>query len=119
MRVSAPVQFAKGMLNIGIDPRVLPPLIFGGACRDHARKHGIRRHTEPVLSYGFGQRLGQFKPIQRQNRSHFRLDPKCIGVIARIGHGEDAACIGPHQQIEIDGQNAVLFRIGVNVRKGH
>ncbi len=41
------------------------------------------------------------KAIQRQYRSPFRLDPIGVGIVARVGHRENAIGIGAEQQVYI------------------
>ncbi len=108
MRMTMCMQTTKCVLNFWIYPRLVAIVILLGAHGYHARKVMIGGNPKPVLPNGFGQRVRQPKPLQRENGPLFRLNPKCVGVIARVGHRENTISISAHQQIEIDRQPVVL-----------
>ena len=104
------MQHAKCRLDIRVDPRLVTVGRYRCTKVDHLRKGRINSDAKPVLPYRFGQRLRYAKPLQRQYRPPFRLDPIGIGIVTRIGHREHAVRIAAQQQVDVDGQAAsVMF----------
>jgi hypothetical protein len=96
------MQMAITLLDRGIDPG-------GGTIhrrlrtqRDNTGKIPIGGNMKPLLPNGLGQRMGQMKAIQRQDRPPLRLNP--IDFLRRpiVGHGKDANGISLQQQHRVD-----------------
>jgi hypothetical protein len=98
------VQGDEGLFDIAIDPGFPTMLDALGTASDYGCKIDIGGDLKPILPYRLCERFGKVKAIQRQNRPVFRFDPKCLFIVTRIGHREDAMGIGFQQQVDIDRQ---------------
>jgi hypothetical protein len=113
--VSHPMKIAKRIFDIGIDPSVAPVVARFCAGGDDLSKGAICSHDKPILPNGFCQRFRQSESIQRQNCPLLGLDPECIGIVACVGHRENAIGVGAHEQIQIDSHSICLSRIARSV----
>jgi len=104
MRLPHIVKRTKCIFDIRIDPGFATIIARLRACCDNAGKGLVRRDDKPVLTDGFCQGFRQTKAFQWQYRALFGLDPECIGIVARVGHRENAIGISAHQQIQINRQ---------------
>ncbi len=105
MRMARPMQRIECIFNIVINPGFVPARAFLGAGRDDIRKGFVSGDLETVLSHALCKRPGDMQCLQRQYRAPLRLDPESVGIIARIGHGEDTMRIGAQHQIKVNSQD--------------
>jgi len=73
----------------------------GAGCHDFG-KGSIAGNPEAIPPDRLGQRPGQMKCVQRQNRTAARLDPEDLGVVTRICHRKNSAAVRQYQQVGID-----------------
>jgi hypothetical protein len=97
------VQHTKCVFDLGIDPCLAPVVALGGTSRDNPSEYGVCRDAKALLSDRLGERLRQSEFVQRQYRAAFGLDPESVGIVAGVGHRENAIGISAHQQVEVYG----------------
>ena len=108
MRVAHIVEIAESVFDFRVNPCLTPVVVFGRASSNDFSKRGVGGNSKAALSNCLGERLGNAQIVQWQDRTPFGLDPECIGIVAGIGHRENAIGISAHQQIEINWQPVVL-----------
>ena len=104
MGMAEPVQLEIARHDSRTDPAFAAFAVVSGAARrgalfHHPGKGHIAGDAVAPAPQGARQRARAMKAAQRQDRAGVRLDPEHLGIIAAVGHGEDAAAIGQQQQV--------------------
>ncbi len=73
-----------------------------GAGFHHIGEGGVASDGEAPTPQRPRQRAREVEGVQRQDRPLARLDPEYLGIVAVVGHREDAAAISEHQQFGVD-----------------
>jgi hypothetical protein len=102
MGMAQHVQQSVTFADAVADPRFGTVPARGGAGIDYRGKRGVAGNAEAPGFEGFGQRARAAKAVKRKDRPIPRFHPKYFGIIARIGHREDALTIGLQEQPGID-----------------
>lgn len=102
MGMAAAVQFAIGLLNLRVYPRVRPVGPGLGTCRDDPVERRVPGNPEPVGTDRLGERSGYVKAVERQYCPHFGLHPENFGRVAAVGHRKYADRIGAQQHVGIE-----------------
>ena len=84
------------------DPAIRGPRTRRGAGGEDVCEGGVAGHPVAAAAQGSRQRTRDAQPVQRQHRTHPRLDPENLGIVTRVGHRENSAAIRQHQQIGVD-----------------
>ncbi len=113
MRLAARVQRGVEPHDLGVDPGFLA--LRAGF--HHLRKCVVGGHFEAVGAHDFGQALGDDQAVERKDAAPFRLDPMQFGVVAVLGHGEQADGIGAQQQVRGDLERRLAARHGERVAR--
>ncbi len=87
------MQRAKGFFDICVNPCFTPVICRLGADRNYICKCLVTGGLKTVRPNRFAQRTRHVETIKRQNRTCLRLYPKCLRIIACIGHRENAGRI--------------------------
>jgi hypothetical protein len=111
MRQTHFVQRQESFLDVAVNPGFIAIMRPLGAFLDHCAKLGIAGYMKTILPDGLGERFGQMKPIERQDRSILRFDPERLLVFTRVGHREYAVGIGFQQQVNLYGHTRPLSLI--------
>jgi len=105
MRVAELVEPLIACRDAVADPAFAAALLVSsrrGTGLHHIGEGGVARDGEAPAPQRPRQRAREVEAVQRQNRPLARLDPEYLGIVAMIGHREDAAAIGEHQQLGVD-----------------
>ena len=73
-----------------------------GAGLHHRGEGGVAGDGEAAPPQSARQRAREVEAVQWQDRPAPWLHPEDLGVLAVVGHREDAAAIGKHQQVGVD-----------------
>lgn len=98
-----PVQLKIGGLYVMADPGRRAIRHRLSAKRENRAERAIGRYPEAFTPDRPGQRMGQAKAVQRQDRPLFGLHPIDFVRVAIIRHREDADGISLQQEKRVDG----------------
>jgi len=101
MGIAPRVKLAVGPLDIGIDPRIRPPLRPLRARRHDLGKGLVRRQRESPRFQRLGEALGKMESIERQHPPFLGLHPEHIAGIPTVRHRKHAHRVSAKQQIGV------------------
>ena len=82
--------------------RVAARLSRGSASLQDFAERFVATDPQGAPAQGPRERAGEVESVERQDRPLPRLDPEDLGIVARVGHREDAAAVGEQQQRRVD-----------------
>jgi hypothetical protein len=97
------VEHAVHLLDRGVDPGFQAAGAGRGAGLDHGVEGGVDAQFERLGPHGAGQAPGDVHGVERKHAAPLGIDEEEAFVMARVGHGKDAAFVAGDEIVEAEG----------------
>src|SRR3569833_784207 len=96
------VQRAAELADAMVDPCVFAPGLGCRALADDALEGGVDRDVVAIRAHGAREAGGDMEAVEEKDAALLQLDPEQAGIVGALSHREDAAGIGPQQNLGRD-----------------